>query len=62
MFFGCYVVGFFSDLGDVLLMFFLRDEICDYFVEEMLFICWVVIVFLLVVVCFGVLIVNFYYL
>ena len=59
---GRYAVGFSSDSGDVPLMPLLRDEIRDHSVEEMLFIRRAAIAFLLVVVCFGVLIVNLYHL
>lgn len=43
-------------------MALLRDEIRDHSAEEMLFIRRAVIAFLLVVVCFGVLIFNLYHL
>ena len=59
---GRYAVGFSSDSGDVPLMPLLRDEIRDHSAEEMLFIRRAAIAFLLVVVCFGVLIVNLYHL
>ena len=59
---GRYAVGFSRDPGDVPLMPLLRDEIRDHSAEEMLFIRRAAIAFLLVVVCFGVLIVNLYHL
>lgn len=59
---GRYAVGFSRDPGDVPLMPLLRDEIRDHSAEEMLFIRRAAIAFLLVVVCFGVLIFNLYHL